>query len=159
MFIMVPFYQHGLSSIPAWIGNYVPSKLWDEITYPFLNCNSCAVEVFEWINNFIPHIVINVITYSCCRDFNGHGIAYTERGIWSFWRNCFFIYFFCNWWHRKLSKRQLPVAPLTKTSSTWHFRFSLYAGYTGVLYVEGFELPVPSHWEIIFENANMFYVS
>ena len=40
-----PFYYHGLTLIPAWISNYMPSKVWDEITYPFLNFNGCTVEV------------------------------------------------------------------------------------------------------------------
>ena len=40
-----PFYQHGLTLIPAWIGNYMPSKVWGEITYPFLNFNGCTVQV------------------------------------------------------------------------------------------------------------------
>ena len=31
--------------IPAWICNYVPSKVWDKITYPFLNFNGATVEV------------------------------------------------------------------------------------------------------------------
>ena len=30
---------------PAWISNHMPSKVWDEITYPFLNFNGAAVEV------------------------------------------------------------------------------------------------------------------
>ena len=30
---------------PAWISNHTPSKVWDEITYPFLNFNGCTVEV------------------------------------------------------------------------------------------------------------------
>ena len=34
----------------------MPSKVWDEITYPFLNFNGATVEVKEWISNFIPHI-------------------------------------------------------------------------------------------------------
>ena len=29
------------------------SKVWDEITYPFLNFNDRTVEVLEWISNFI----------------------------------------------------------------------------------------------------------
>ena len=29
----------------AWISNHKPSKVWDEITYPFLNFNGCTVEV------------------------------------------------------------------------------------------------------------------
>ena len=40
-----PFYQHGLTLIPAWISNYMPSEVWDEIIYPFLNFNGCTVEV------------------------------------------------------------------------------------------------------------------
>ena len=40
-----PFYQQGLTLIPAWIGNYMPSKVWNEITYPFLNFNGYTVEV------------------------------------------------------------------------------------------------------------------
>ena len=47
------FYQHGLTSIPVWISNHVPNKVWCEITYPFPNFNDCAVEVWEWISNLI----------------------------------------------------------------------------------------------------------
>ena len=39
------FYLHGLTLIPAWISNYIHYKVWDEITYPFLNFNGCTVEV------------------------------------------------------------------------------------------------------------------
>ena len=34
-----PFYWHGFTLIPAWISNHTPSKMWDEITYPFPNFN------------------------------------------------------------------------------------------------------------------------
>ena len=40
-----PFYEHRLTLIPAWISNYIHSKAWDEITYPFLNFNGATVEV------------------------------------------------------------------------------------------------------------------
>ena len=60
-----PFYQHGLTLIPAWTSNYMPSKVWDEITYPFLNFNSATVEDKEWISNYIPHFIMDVITYPC----------------------------------------------------------------------------------------------
>ena len=30
-----PFYQHGLTFIPEWINNHVPSKMCDQITYQF----------------------------------------------------------------------------------------------------------------------------
>ena len=36
-----PFYWQGLTLIPAWISNYMPGKVWDEITYPFQNFNGC----------------------------------------------------------------------------------------------------------------------
>ena len=39
------FYWQGLTLIPAWISNYMPSNVWDEITYPFLNFNGATVEV------------------------------------------------------------------------------------------------------------------
>ena len=39
------FYWCELTLIPAWISNHTPSKVWDEITYPFLNFNSCTIEV------------------------------------------------------------------------------------------------------------------
>ena len=39
------FYEHGLILIPAYISNHMPSKVWDEITYPFLNFKSHTIEV------------------------------------------------------------------------------------------------------------------
>ena len=30
---------------PAWINNYIHYKVWDGITYPFLNFNGCTIEV------------------------------------------------------------------------------------------------------------------
>ena len=38
----------------------MPSKVWDEITYPFPNFNGCTVEVWEWISKFIPHFIMDV---------------------------------------------------------------------------------------------------
>ena len=57
-----------MSLVPAvieWKSNHMPSKVWDEITYPFLNFNGCTIEVWEWISNFILHIIIDVITNPC----------------------------------------------------------------------------------------------
>ena len=45
------------------------SKVWDEIAYPFLNFNGSNVEVYEWISNFIPQFMMDVITYPCM-DWN-----------------------------------------------------------------------------------------
>ena len=60
----VPFYQHGLTLITIWISNHMPSKRWDEFTYPFPNFNGCTVEVWEWIGTFIPYFVMDVIILS-----------------------------------------------------------------------------------------------
>ena len=40
-------------------------KMWDEITCPFPNFNGCTIEVWEWISNFFPHFITDVITYPC----------------------------------------------------------------------------------------------
>ena len=62
---MICFYLHGLTLIPAWINNDIHYKVWDEITYPFLNFNGIAAEVWEWISNFTLHFTEFVITYPC----------------------------------------------------------------------------------------------
>ena len=47
-----PFYLHGITLIPAWASNHTPSKVWDEIIYPFLiYFNGCIFEAWEWISN------------------------------------------------------------------------------------------------------------
>ena len=38
-----------------------PSKVSDEITYPFPNLNGATVEVWEWISNSTPHFIMDVI--------------------------------------------------------------------------------------------------
>ena len=47
-----------LNLMSALISNYVIIKLWDEFTYLFPNFNGCTVEVWEWISNFIPHLIM-----------------------------------------------------------------------------------------------------
>ena len=42
------------------ISNRIPSKVSDKITYSFLKCKGCTVEVWEWINNFIPHFMMGL---------------------------------------------------------------------------------------------------
>ena len=37
--------------------------MWDKITYPFPNFNSFPVEVWKWISNFIPHIILDAIIF------------------------------------------------------------------------------------------------
>ena len=36
--------------------------MWDEITNQFPNFNGVNVEVWEWMNNFILHFAMHVIT-------------------------------------------------------------------------------------------------
>ena len=57
------FYLHGLNYIPAWISNHMPSKVWEQIIYSFPNFSVSNIEIWEWISNFIPHFIMNVITY------------------------------------------------------------------------------------------------
>ena len=49
----------------AWASNHMPSKVWDEITYPFPNFNGATAEVWEWISNLIPQFIMEAITYPC----------------------------------------------------------------------------------------------
>ena len=39
--------------------------MWDEIIYPFPYFNAYIVEIWQWVSNFIPHFVNNVMTYTC----------------------------------------------------------------------------------------------
>ena len=43
----------------------MPSKVGDEITYPFPNFNGATIEVDEWISNFITQFIMDVITDTC----------------------------------------------------------------------------------------------
>ena len=47
------------------MSNHKPSKVWDEINYPFPSFNDAIVEVWEWINNFILHFIMDIINYPC----------------------------------------------------------------------------------------------
>ena len=64
-----PFWLTWLTLIPAWINNHMQSKMSGEFTDPFPNFSFPTVEVWEWISNFIPHFIMNVILYPlhfCC---------------------------------------------------------------------------------------------
>ena len=54
-----------LTSMAAWISNYIHYKTWDDIIFPFPNFNGATVEVSEWINIFIPLFTGRVTTYPC----------------------------------------------------------------------------------------------
>ena len=60
-----PFHKHCINLIPTWINNYMISKVWDEITYPFQNFNGATVQVWEWIGNSQSNFTGHVITYPC----------------------------------------------------------------------------------------------
>ena len=60
-----PILPIGINFIPSMENNHMTSKVWDEITYPFSNFNGVTVEICEWISNFIPHAMMDVITYPC----------------------------------------------------------------------------------------------
>ena len=51
------------------MSNHMPSKVWDGIIYPFPNFNGGTVEVWEWISNFIPHFIMDVIITSQTEQF------------------------------------------------------------------------------------------
>ena len=53
-YIMVldPFYEYCLTLIPAWIENHLS-----------ITTARCKLQVWEWMNNFIPHFIRGVITY------------------------------------------------------------------------------------------------
>ena len=42
-----PFYWHGLTSIPAWISNYIHYKVWNEISYHFPDFIGGTIEVWN----------------------------------------------------------------------------------------------------------------
>ena len=62
-----PFINMDWRLIPLWMNSYIYIyyKVWDKITYPFPNFNCAAVEVWEWMSNFISHFIGNVIAYPC----------------------------------------------------------------------------------------------
>ena len=55
----------GLILTPACIINHMSNKMWGEITYPFPNFNGCTMNGMEYISNFTPHLMMDVITYPC----------------------------------------------------------------------------------------------
>ena len=55
------FYCHGLTLIPAWISNHMPNEAWDAFAYPFQNLNGCAIEIWQWISDFSPHFIMDII--------------------------------------------------------------------------------------------------
>ena len=45
------------------ISYHMPSKGWDDITYPCLNLSGSTVEVWEFMGNVIPQFIVDELTY------------------------------------------------------------------------------------------------
>ena len=84
-FVVVLWFPMGFMwSSEAMISNYNHYKVWDEITYPFSNFNGGTVEVWDWMCNFIPRFIMEVITYSWAKL-----IHVSKRDPWGkFHRQC-----------------------------------------------------------------------
>ena len=95
-----PFYLYGLTLIPTWIDNHIPSKVWDEITDPFQNFSGATVELWEWINNFIPPFIIIGCNYSPMLVFKF--IHISKRGPW---------------WHKVISSQVLSLSGINRSLS------------------------------------------
>ena len=65
--ISYKYFEHGLTLLQSWIFNYIYHKLWDEITYPFLD--------FDGASNFIPRFTGFVIIYMCWDIRTLHGCS------------------------------------------------------------------------------------
>ena len=59
------FHLFGLVSIVAWVSNQISRRVANENTYPFPNFNGCPLKLDIWMNNFIPHFLVDVVTYPC----------------------------------------------------------------------------------------------
>ena len=109
-------YLDGLTLIPAWISNPMPSKGCDEITYPFPNFNGATVEVSEWISNFRTYVSHNYMFTPLWNKT--HCLQYGCLRVWSetitFDREIFDRHFIAichqsvlpdtDWWHQLLAK-------------------------------------------------------
>ena len=69
-----------LSQITARRSNHMQSKVWDKITNPSPNFNGYTVEVWEWISDFIPHFMMDIIIYPCWD--NSWTIYVRNRDLW-----------------------------------------------------------------------------
>ena len=50
-------------NLTPWISNYIDYIVWTGFYYS--NFNGVTIEVLEWINNFIPHNIMDIIHYPC----------------------------------------------------------------------------------------------
>ena len=97
--------------------------MWDEITYPFPNFNGVTLEVWEWISNFIPCFIMDVIMCPCW-DWSqtmvvkgapggSYGVSYGDLIVWV--PGCeYLVRFFC-WWNWTL----LMLKPCSIIHRNW----------------------------------------
>ena len=52
-----PFDKRGLTLNPTLINNYMPGKVWDEISFPFSNFKDATGDIWEWISYLIPNSI------------------------------------------------------------------------------------------------------
>ena len=57
--------QQAMALFPEWISDYMNYKCEMKLIIHFPNFNGGASEVWDEINNFIPHFMMDVITYPC----------------------------------------------------------------------------------------------
>ena len=55
-----PNFNDAIVEVWEWIDNFIPA--WGGIIYPFPNFKDATVEVWEWINNFIPQLSMCAIS-------------------------------------------------------------------------------------------------
>ena len=65
LIVQGPFLLTWFTLIPSWMRNHTPNKVWDDIVHPIPNYIGANVEIWKWLSNFIPHLIMDVITYPC----------------------------------------------------------------------------------------------
>ena len=106
-----PFYWRGLTLIPAWISNYICYKVWDEMTFQFLNINCATVDVWQWICNFIQHFTGHMVSYPCW-DFSQSVLVKQAPGCLC----CYYLIYCKVTWHlAALSWTSLTRSEVSKT--------------------------------------------
>ena len=92
----------------------MPNKMWVEITLPFLNFNSATVEVKEWISNFMPHYIMDVITWMLVKGAPGRHALLTQTWKW-------IIATICYGWVKLVHSQILPGQPLIPPCDLAHW--------------------------------------
>ena len=83
--------------------------------------NGCAVEVWEWLSNFTPHIIMDVITYSCWDLIDlcsaGGGFGNIIATMFPFW-----------WRSTDNNGSMIPyISLLTMSKFTWFIHILIHA--------------------------------